>query len=189
MPTTLPAGLLAAPLRATIYELRLPPDRLAGLDARKLESAGPGELQKSLETLGTVKVLYRVDQSVKLSGDRVTISSSVPFVTNTRLTEGGREIRTVQYRSVGAVFNFRGQPQSDGRLRVGLGIELSTMGESGVSIATSMPAMLIRSATLAYSGSVPPDRPFVLVSADADARDANGQAVAHIAQVVVGPAQ
>lgn len=189
-PTTAPAGVLVAAFEATVYEVHLPPDRVGQLDSRALSGGkDSASFKKALEALGKTKVLYRVDQAVKLAGDRVSIGTRAPMVTGTRRTASGQAIKTVSYRPVGAVFKIVGWPQAGGRLRVELNIEVSSLSDSPVMITKDVPAAVIRNTTLAHSGPVRPDRPFVIVSADADSPDAAGQAVAYVARVVLGRPQ
>ncbi|HUT60510.1 MAG TPA: hypothetical protein VNA25_21920 [Phycisphaerae bacterium] len=188
-PTTMPAGILTCPFDATVYELRLPPERVGELEADALSkaAASPAGFEKALARLGQAKLLYRADQSVRLSGDRIVIGSRVPFVTNTRRTATGQTINVVQYRDVGAIFNVLAWPESGGGIRLELGIEVSAMTDSPVRIASSTrPAITIRKPVLTYKGSLRPGRPAVIASADSASLDASGRSVAYLARIVMG---
>ena len=186
-----PAEGYTCPLAATIYEVHLPSESALGLDAAGLARAAgnPADLQKTLATLGEAKVLYRVDESVRLSGDRIQIGSRVPMVVGTGRTGPGGAAGTVQYQSVGAILKVAGQPAPDGDITAKLELEISALTESAVEISPNTPARVRRKVEMAHNGPVTPGRPVVLVSADAGSPDAKGRAVAYIARIVLGAPQ
>jgi len=189
-PTTAPAGLLVADIDAIIYEVRVPPARVGELDAEAL-SAGqgtPADFQKLLEAIGRTKVLYRMDQAVKLAGDQIKIATREPVPMASRVTQTGQRIHAVMYRDVGAILKIAGWPQGDD-LRVHLSIELSSVSDSAVKIARNVPAVAYRRATLTHNGPVRPGRAFAIVSVDASSRDAEDKAVGYVARVVLGKPQ
>ena len=185
---TAPRGSLTCSLEATIYELRLPPENMSQLDAAALTlaAASPPEFDKALASVGKAKALYRMDQSVKLSGDRIMIGGSAPFVRATRLSETGRRINMVRYESVGAVLNIAGSSGPDGGISAELGLEMSAFTESAVNISAQRPARVVRKVVMGYKGMMRPGAPVVIVSADAASLDAEGKAVAYIARIVLG---
>jgi hypothetical protein len=91
-----PAPTEAAPARfeATVYEVRAAEDRIASLDARALEAkAGTAQaLTKALAEFGQTKVLYKVDQTVNLFGDRIALTDNEPMVTGPRIRNVGLRI-------------------------------------------------------------------------------------------------
>ncbi|HOF17998.1 MAG TPA: hypothetical protein PK082_03750, partial [Phycisphaerae bacterium] len=187
-PAPVPVENAACPLDATIYELHLPPASAGSLDAAGLTEAAadPKEFDRVLARLGKAKVLYRMDQSVKLSGDRVSVQDRVPVVIATRTNDEGQILRTVAYQSVGAVLNVSGKALPGGELAAELNLEIAALADSSVKIANNVSAPVTRKVVLVHKGPVAPGRAVVMVSADANSLDADGQALAFVARVVLG---
>lgn len=174
------------PLQAAVYELHLPPERLAQLDATALAAAGSQEqLDRALAAVGTVRPLYRMDQSIRLAGDRVTIGSQVPVVMGSRVTETGRAISTVRYQQAGAILRIAGASSGNG-LHVAMDLEVSSVTE-GPAHAGGEATSITRRAVMGCTGPAGDRSPIVLVSADAGSPGPDGQAVAYVAWIVVGP--
>jgi len=157
-------------LRMLICELQVPAERVVELDSDRL-AAGAGDVNgflAKLSALGTNRVLYRLDQTIDLhTTSRIRSSSRVPFVTNTRRTDSGRTISTVQYQDVGAMREFTGKAVKDAdppHMRAEVNVELSIMSDSGVKITDKTKGPALRTATLLHAGPVQLGRPFVLVS-------------------------
>ena len=178
-------------LDATVYDLRLPPDQIGRLDPESLTKAAAtsAAFEKALVDLGTSRPLYRASQSVRLSGDTITIGTEAPYVTNSRLLDGGQTINTVQYSSVGVIFNIAGRLGANAGLEVDLRVELSSNSESATAIASDIKAPMFRRATMSHKGIVQAHQPFVLMSIDASSLDANGKAVAYVTRVTLGAPQ
>jgi hypothetical protein len=173
----------AVRLQATIYELRVPPAAIGALDAAMLAKA---DFAKPLPDIGEARALYRVDQRVSLTGDRIMVGSDEPTVTNTRMTDRGQRINSVQYSSVGAIVEFKAERTGPRELRVTSTIEMSTRTESPVKIADTVSSPVTRKAMLSLKGPVEVDEPSVLISADAASLDKDGKAVVYVARLVVG---
>ncbi len=167
--------------RASIYEVRL-----AEADVHKLEMTADmrANLQARLQALGSTKVLYKVDEVIDLADEaRMTVSARVPFVTGVRMSESGKEIRSVQYQPVGAVYKVSGEPVSGSRgklLDVRLKVELSAVTESQTKVAAGVAAVTLRQAKLGHSGRVKLGRPIVMLTVDTSAKDKDGLAVAYV---------
>lgn len=179
---------------ATLYDVRMPLDQIGRLDvgalAKSAESADAFE--KALAALGTAKPMYRADQSVRLSGDMINILAQTPIVTNTRVTEKGQTINSVQYRSSGAMFHVAGKagaPGAGSPVDLDLTIDVAVPSSDGVAIANNMKAPLFRNVTLSHKGPVQPGKPFIVVSVDGGAVDADGKAVAYIGRITLGEPQ
>jgi hypothetical protein len=187
-----PSGMVTGPtcsLDATIYRLHLPADQIGRLDLNALNkaSASADEFEKALKTLGSMTPQYRAGQSVRLAGDSISIGTSTPYVTASRVTDNGRSVNTVQYSNTGAIFNIAGRDDGGGRIELDLGIEISSMTDSSAEIGTGVKAPLHRMARMSHKGTVEGNKPFVVVSVDAASVDAEGKAVAYIARVTLGP--
>lgn len=176
---------------ATVYDVRMAADMigLLELDTLTRASATPQAFEKELAALGATKPLYRVSQSVRLSGDMILIGTEVPVVTNTRMTDRGQAINSVQYRSTGAVFTVAGRAGAPGGIDLDLGIEVAASSEGGAAVAEQVKAPIMRKATLSHKGPFQPGKPFILISVDAASADNDGKAVAYIARITMGEPQ
>ncbi len=190
-PAPAPIGA-TADFQAMIYQLMMPAARLGDLNADALadQTAGPADFARSLARFGSAKVLYRVDQAVNLSDDRITIGTRVPIVTAARVASGGERTSTITYQDVGAIFRISAGPadgQSDSR-RVKLTVELSVIDPGEVEISPSVKAPVYRKATLAHDGALRSGRAIVMISADATGGSA-GESVVFICRAVFGEKQ
>ena len=121
----------SAVFQAAVYETLLPASRSGGLDAHVLAKATTREeVQKALAAQGTTRLLYQAEQTVSLTSENsIRIGAQQPFVTNTRTTDTGGRVNTVQYMDTGAIFKFTAKPIPGGdrdALSVRLDVELST---------------------------------------------------------------
>ena len=178
-------------LDATIYDVRVPADQIGRLDLEALTRAAAtaAAFEKALAEMGTVKPLYQIDQSVRLTGDTIVIGTQIPYITNSQITNTGQTINSVSYTQVGALFNIAGKAGAGGNIELDLGIQVSANSESGVPISTKVNAPIFRTVTMARKGPVEARVPFVVVSVDAANGDAAGKAVAYIARVTLGAPQ
>jgi len=185
-----PADLLPARFEATVYEVRVPADRVGELDAGALAAKAPKaeDFAKALAALGPTKIMYTVDQVVNLYRDNIKISTREPMITNTRKTESGQAINTIQYQEVGAVFVIAGGPPPKDSKRKGIDasvkVELATLSDSGVQIAADVKASAMRNVGLTHNGPVEYGRPFVILSVNSTSKDAAGNAVAYVCRGV-----
>jgi len=181
------AELASARFQATVYETRVPETGVGAFDARSLaaKAATAEDLQKALEGCGKTKVLYQVDQTVNLADDRIHIGKREPFVTNTRVTDRGQAINTIQYEDVGVIFQIAGKPTAGG-LDATVRIEMSALTDSGKPVSEKVSAVTVRSVQLGHHGPVELGRPVVLVSVDASSKDDQGNAVAYVCRLVFG---
>jgi beta-lactamase regulating signal transducer with metallopeptidase domain len=175
----------------TIYDVRLPADQLGLLDRNDLAKAAAtaAGFEKALAAFGPVEPLYRVDQSVRLTKDRIVIGTQVPVITNSQTTGNGKTINSVSYQNTGAIFTLAGKPVSSGNVDLNLDIEVSAISDGGTAISENVKASLFRTATLSSKGHVTPDQPFVILSFNGGTRDEAGRAVAYIARVTLGAPQ
>lgn len=176
--------------QATIYEVRLKADRVAHLDAERLAAtAGTGaDWEKALADMGEARALYRVDQTVNLTEDRIHIGKREPFVTNTRASRDGNAVNTIQYEDVGVIFAFSGELTEQGG-DINLDIEMSALADSATEIGGGVKAVTIRKAVLGRTGPIRLGRPEVLVSADASAEGADGNVIAYVCRIVFSDVQ
>ena len=174
-------------LDATVYDVRVPAEQIGKLDVDALAKAADtaDAFEKALAALGPTKPMYRANQSVRLSGDAITIGSEVPVVTNSRLTDKGQTISSVAYQRTGAHFTVAGKSDPGG-VNVDLGIEVASAGDSVAVGDKAMAPPVMRRATLSHKGPVEPHRPFVVLTVDAGSVDKDGRAVAYVARITFG---
>ncbi len=88
---------------------------------------------RALETNGKLDVLSR---PYILASDNqlasMIVGNSVPFITNTRLTDTGQTINTVQYQDIGIILNVTPHINPDGLVILDINPEIS--GETGDSV-------------------------------------------------------
>jgi beta-lactamase regulating signal transducer with metallopeptidase domain len=178
-------------LDATIYDIRIPADKIGRLDPEALGNAAvtPADFEKALADLGTMRPLYHTDQTVRLASDTITIGAQTPFVTGSRSDATGRAINTIQYQQTGAIFMIAGKTNAFGKVDLDLQIQLSTTASTAADIAPNVKASLFRTATMLHKGDVTAKTPFVVLSADAATTDENGKAVVYIARITLGVPQ
>lgn len=175
-------------LDATIYEVRLPAEKIGRLDADALDNAAsnPESFEKALGDLGTLRPLYRANQSVRLTGDSIMIGTNMPYVTNSQTTAKGDVINTVMYSNTGANFSIAGKSTASNSIELDLNIQVSTLSEGNTQISADVKAPIFHTVSLSRKGPVAPRTPFVVISVDAATADPSGKAVAYIARVTLG---
>jgi hypothetical protein len=178
-------------LDATIYDVRIPVDQIGKLDVDALtKSANSAEaFEKTLAALGAARPMYRATQSVRLSGDNITIGSEVPVVTNSRITDKGQTLNTISYQSTGAIITIAGKAAAPGGNDLDLGVQVSATSDGGATITDKVTVPVMRRASLSHKGPFQPQKPFVLLSIDANTADKDGKAVAYIARIILGEPQ
>jgi hypothetical protein len=165
-------------------------DQIGGLDLDALTkaSATAADFEKALGELGTCQPLYRTDQTVRLSGDTITVGSQSPYVVSQQVTNRGQTINTVGYTQTGATFNLAGKIDRPDSIELDLGIQVSTMSE-GVAITSKANAPLYRNVQMVHKAIVTVRQPFVVISADGASRDGADKAIVYIARVTLGAPQ
>jgi hypothetical protein len=180
--------------QATVFEVRLAPERISDLDARALaaRAATAADLQAVLGAIGPTKVLVEADQPVNLAEDYVSIQKEESLAIAARMTDSAAPQSTIRSKRTGAVFKISGQAAggaSEGLIQLHLAAEVAAMGKNAEQVARGVNTMLHRQATQSHKGLIETGRPFVMVSTDAASPDENGLAVALITRVVVGDAR
>ncbi len=179
------AAAIPARLEVTVYEVRVPADRIRDLNAVALaaKAATPADLEKVLAELGPTRALYQIDQVVDLAGASLRVGKREPFVTGSHVRDGGGFVNTIQYQEVGLILDLSAAPAKDAAGAVANVLvkgELSAITEGGAEISKGIKAAVIRNAS--FTATVPVDTggPFVMLSADASSTDADGRAVAYV---------
>jgi hypothetical protein len=188
-----PAGttnIAPARFEATVYEVQVPEKRVTDLDAEALGAiAGtPEDLTKTLAGFGRVKVLYKIDQTVNLYGENITLSTSEPMVTSAHKMGPGPVINSITYMEAGFIVNLSSRTlagESPGKvLYVEANFELSALADSGVEISPEVKATCIRSVRLNHSEAPRFGNPMVLLNVSAPGRGDKAQPVAYVIRYV-----
>jgi beta-lactamase regulating signal transducer with metallopeptidase domain len=184
-PATPPTNVEAARFEATVYELEVPENRIADLDAVKLESsaATPQALATALGAFGTPKILYKVDQIVNLYGENISLGTQVPLITGALDDGSGKPRNLISYTSVGLVTRISAAPSNAIKPpvpQVQLNFILSVLADSDVPISDTVNGKNIRSVQLSQSGTPTFGKPTVLVTVNATDANAKTRPVAYI---------
>jgi hypothetical protein len=187
-----PKAVVPARLEAVVYQVAVPADRVAALDGRALEGKSTvKDFEKALAEFGSAKLLYKVDQSVNLAGDRITIGSRLPFITSSMISSSGQPINTIQYQQVGANFHLTPVAADGGAATtvsnapvVSLSAEIAAINEGTVEIAKGVKAIEISNVTLMQSGPVRYGRPMVAVNLRNTAGGSQPTAMAYVLRYV-----
>jgi len=178
-------------LDATIYDVRMPVDQIGRLDLEVLTRAASTVVafEKALGELGMSQPLYHVSQSVRLTGDTITIGTQNPYVTNSQVTNSGQAINSVSYTQTGALFNIAGKAGASNNIELDLSIQLAALSKGSTPISSTVTAPMFRTVTLMHKGPVMARQPFVILSVDAASLDPDGKAIASIARITLGVPQ
>ncbi|HEX8913665.1 MAG TPA: secretin N-terminal domain-containing protein, partial [Humisphaera sp.] len=120
-----------------------------GLVVQLLESRVNATL-RALATKGKLEVLSR---PYILASDNqlasITVGQEVPFITNTRITDNGQQINTIEYQDVGIILSVTPHINPDGLVIMDVIPEISQLTSSTVPISAGVTAPVIakRSAT------------------------------------------
>jgi hypothetical protein len=181
-----PTNVAPARFAATVYELEIPENRIAELDAEKLESsaATPQSLAGALAAFGAPKVLYKMDQTVNLYGENITLGTQEPMVSGTSINARGMRVNSITYQNVGLITRIAAAaPLIAGRivdLKVQLNFQLSAIVPSNVELSDGVPASRIRTVALSQSGTPKFGKPSVLVTVSAAGAGEKSPPVAYI---------
>ncbi len=185
-----PTSVAPARFEATVYEVQVPSNRIADVDARALEAkaATPQDLAVALAAIGGTKVLYKIDQSVNLYGERIMLGTSEPMVTGSRVMSGGQTINSISYQQVGLMVDLSANaPPNDAArkdLQVQVNFELSVLADSGIEISPQVKASSIRNVQLSHSEIPKFGKPSVMLSISAPSVGDKAQAVAYVVRCV-----
>ena len=103
-------------------------------------------LLRAIEAQGRVEILSR-PQILATDNQEATINigQRVPFITNSRITEDGTTINTIEYEDVGIILNVTPRITPDGFVRMEVNPEISSIDDSTVPISTGVNAIVVNS--------------------------------------------
>jgi len=185
-----PTEMAPARFEVTVYEVQVPENRLAELEAPALEAKATTaqDLAKALGEFGKTKVLYMIDQTVNLYGESIMLSTSEPMVTGTSRMGPGPAINSITYQQAGLVVNLAASPPPQDpprkQLPVQVNFELSALADSGVEIGPEVKATRIRNMHLSHSETPRFGKPLVLLNVSAPAGADPAPPVAYVVRYV-----
>lgn len=99
---------------------------------------------RAIAEAGKVEVLSRPSILARNNQQAViTIGQELPFITNTRITDNGQTINTVQYQDIGIILRVTPFITSDGLVEMIVAPEISTLTEQTVPISDTVSAPVI----------------------------------------------
>ena len=189
-----PTEIAPARFEATVYEVQVPENRILDFDAQTLEAkAGTAQsLAKALAEFGPTKVLYKIDQSVNLFGEGITLGSSQPMVTGTRMMGAGQAVNSITYQQVGLMVNLSANPLPPDAPRkvpdTQVDFRLSVLADSGVELAPGVKASATRTVELSHSETPKFGRACVLLNVSATGDGAKAPPTAYVVRYVFSEA-
>jgi len=96
------------------------------------------QVQQRLEILSRPQILASDNQPAGIN-----IGQRVPFVTQSRITEAGTTLNTIQYENVGIILDLTPHISSDGFVKMEVSPEISSLDESTVEISENLNATII----------------------------------------------
>lgn len=98
---------------------------------------------RALQSVGKIDVLSR---PYILASDNqtatITVGQRVPFITNTRTTETGQTINTIQYEDIGIILNVTPHINPDGLVIMDVAPEISSLTKTTVPISETVNAVV-----------------------------------------------
>lgn len=126
-----------------------------GLNFLLLDSTNFKLALRALEATGRFDLLSR---PYLLTADNqeanITVGESVPFITNSRETNEGQTINTIDYRDVGIILTVTPQINDDGLVVLSVTQELSALTEDTIPISEELDAVIIKQRTLSTKVAV-----------------------------------
>ncbi len=103
-------------------------------------------LLRAIEAQGRVEILSR-PQVLATDNQLATINigQRVPFITNSRITDDGTTVNTIQYEDVGIILNVTPRITPDGFVRMEVNPEISSIDDSTVPISENVNAIIVNS--------------------------------------------
>ena len=179
------AQVLPARLRATVYELQGNRMDTVTPDALAREAATPESLLKVLSNVGSVRILYHVDQPVNVGSEQIIVGSSEPRkVVRSNAADGS--VNAVTYVNVGLILRLSAQlpgpEQTSIKPELSLRVQLSRLGNPQPAPETT--AGGIRSATFLQVVPLEFGQPRVILGTNSNPATAQVQPATYIIRYV-----
>ncbi len=101
-------------------------------------------LLRAIESQGRLEILSR-PQILASDNQQATINigQRVPFITNSRITDDGTTINTIQYQEIGIILDVTPRINPDGFVKLEVRPEISSLAESTVPISEGVNAIIV----------------------------------------------
>jgi general secretion pathway protein D len=122
------------------------PEALFGTTGFSVSVTGAdfGFFLRALQTQGRLEVLSRPSiLTADNQEGRITVGQRVPFITNSRVTEEGTTINTIQYENVAIELLVLPHINPDGTVRMEIQPQISSIAESTVEISEGVNAIIV----------------------------------------------
>ncbi|MCZ6816576.1 MAG: hypothetical protein O7F76_07715, partial [Planctomycetota bacterium] len=166
-----------------MYEVSLPRDRAASIRVDELtgKAKTPASLMAALQEVGRARVLYRIDQILKLRRSSkkktsFTTGTRIPFVRNTTVMKSGQINKNIEYEGLGCIVHLEGTwgAPSTGSARIE--VELSTLTDSTVDLGNDFKAPIFHQVEQLFEGPIKSGEPIVLLTIDGSGEKENATA-------------
>ncbi len=133
-------------------------------------------------------MLHKIDQTVNLYGENISLGTREPIITDTRMSDKGTAVNSFRYEEVGLMVNLAANSPGTNELRkellVQMNCQLSALTESEVEISPPAKATRIRQVRLNHSETPQFGKPLVLVNVSASPGNDKGLPVAYVMRYV-----
>ncbi len=113
--------------------------------------------QGKLEVLSRPQILASDNQPADIN-----VGQRVPFVTNSRISDQGNVVNTIEYQDVGILLNVTARLSDDGFIRLDVAPEISSLSTSSVQVSEAVNAPIINNRSAATTISVQDGHTIVL---------------------------
>lgn len=124
------------------------------------------DLEATLRAMGEVTKMNVLSRPSILASNNeeatITIGKEVPFVRNTRVTDDGQTINTVEYEDIGIILTVTPHIGADGLIALDVAPEISTMSDDNVQISDTVSARVITKRSAETHVLVPSGRTAVI---------------------------
>lgn len=158
-------------LRAVVFELALPLDRVASFEARDLlkDATTPAACEKLLANIGATRALYSFDQTLSPLRPKIEVGTDRPLVTGRAPGNEAKPANVISRQQSEAIVELSCAPAGEGQKlpRVVALIEFSSLGDSDVAVGEGLKAPLTREVAQTWAGEAD-GAPALLVTVNGD---------------------
>jgi hypothetical protein len=175
-------------LDAVVYEIRVPPEKITHWDPEvlKQQSKDPDAFEKALAAFGKSLPRHRIHQPIQLAQETyIQIGGSVPYITNTQVSNTGQEINSVAYTNIGAILDMIATGGPQGQIEVEIAPQVSTLTEGGLQISEKIRAPKFQVFQQQFHANVRAGEPFLITATNGGAPDADGNAVMFVWRITL----
>ncbi|HOX02948.1 MAG TPA: hypothetical protein P5555_10970 [Candidatus Paceibacterota bacterium] len=129
---------------SSIFGLNAIPLDFGGAGFYKILSDDFQVIARAIASAGKTEVLSRPSIMARNNQEAViTVGQEIPYITDTRITDNGQTINTVQYQDIGIILRVTPFITSDGLVEMIVAPEISTLSDKTVPISETVDAFVI----------------------------------------------